>query len=103
MEDTLLLQNGRSSGLSIQDEGGTFGTLPLSNGELPSNSRYVNEAATTINVSAGFYKDGWSGEFFIDNLSNEEAGITQVAGRFLPVVTNQRPRTMGLRFSYELE
>jgi iron complex outermembrane receptor protein len=103
VEDTLFLDNGRSSGLSIQDEGGTFGTLPLSNGALPSNSRYVNEAATTVNFSAGFYKDGWSGEFFIDNLSNEEASITQVAGRFLPVVTNQRPRTMGLRFSYELE
>ena len=102
MDDTLFRQSGAYSGLEIQDEGGTFGTVAIPGG-LPSNSRFVNPAASTINVALGVEKDGWGAEFYIDNLNDEAAQIMQIAGHYTPVVSEQRPRTMGLRFSYQLE
>ena len=59
MNDTGILAYGRDSGLGQQDEGGTFGTVADRNGDLPSNSRFVNEAATMVNVAAGIEKDNW--------------------------------------------
>ena len=102
MDDTLFRQSGFRSGLEIQDEGGTFGTVEIPGG-LPSNSRFVNPAATTFNVAFGVEKDGWGAEFYIDNLGDEAAQVMQIAGHYTPVVSEQRPRTMGLRFSFALE
>ena len=102
MDDTLYRQSGASSGLEIQDEGGTFGTVELPGG-LPKNSRFVNPAASTVNVAFGIEKDGWSAEMYIDNLNDETAQVMQIAGHYTPVVSEQRPRTMGLRFSFALE
>ena len=104
MDDTLFHQTGRHSGLEIHYEGGTFGntTIPTGAGRrLPRNSRFVNPAATTINAAFGIARDSWRGELFIDNLGNEEATVVQVGGRYIPVVTKQRPRTIGLRLSFE--
>ena len=102
MDDTLFRQSGAYSGLEIQDEGGTFGTVEIPGG-LPKNSRFVNPAATTINMAFGLEKEGWGAEFYIDNLNNEAAQVMQIAGHYTPVVSEQRPRTMGLRFSFFLE
>lgn len=106
-EDTLFLSTGQSSGLTIQNEGGTFGTVLISDGaggmRLPNNSRYVNPAATTVNVATGFNKDNWGLELFINNLTNEDAPIVQVSGKFTPEVTVQRPLTVGLRFNFDYE
>ena len=102
MDDTLFRQSGTYSGLETQDEGGTFGTVAIPGG-LPSNSRFVNPAATTINVAFGLEREGWSAELYIDNLGDEEAQVMQLAGHYTPVVSEQRPRTMGLRFAFELE
>ena len=104
MDDTLFHQTGRYSGLEIHDEGGTFGntTIPADEGRrLPRNSRFVNPAATTVNAAFGIAKVGWRGELFIDNVGNEAATAVQVGGRYMPVVTKQRPRTIGLRLSFE--
>ena len=102
-EDTLLLSTGMTSGLKLQHEGGTFGTVVISDGELPSNARYVNPSATTVNAAFGFNKDNWGAELFIDNLTNEEAPIVHVAGKFTPEVTVQRPMTIGIRFNMDYE
>ena len=102
MDDTLFRQSGAYSGLEIQDEGGTFGTVAIPGG-LPSNSRFVNPAATTTNVAFGLEREGWSAELYIDNLGDEEAQVMQIAGHYTPVVSEQRPRTMGLRLSFDLE
>ena len=103
MDDTLFHQTGRRSGLETRLEGGTFGntTIPAGDGRrLPLNSRFVNPAATTLNVSLGMEMADWRGELFIDNLNNEAALVAQVGGRYMPVVTKQRPRTVGLRLSF---
>ena len=102
MDDTLFRQSGYRSGLDIQDEGGTYGTIPIPGG-LPKNSRFVNPAATTIKVAFGIEKEGWGAELYIDNLNNEAAQVMQIAGHYTPVVSEQRPRTMGLRFSFAFE
>ena len=106
MDNTLLLQSGFGSGLKMQEEGGTFGTVPIREGinhRLPVNSRFINPAATTMNVSFGVAKDGWMAELFIDNISDEEARVMQIAGQYTPELSMQRPRSMGLRVAYDFE
>jgi hypothetical protein len=106
-EDTLFQQTGNTSGLSIQDEGGTYGTVMIPDGSgglrLPNNSRYVNPSATTINAAIGMNKDVWGLELFVDNITSEEAPIVQVAGKFTPETTVQRPMTIGIRFNMDYE
>ena len=107
MDDTLFRQSGLYSGLKLKHEEGTFGTVEIPDGaggtRLPSNSRFVNPSATTFNVAVGLEKDSWMAELFIDNLNNEEAPIMQIAGHYTPAITVQRPRTIGLRVSYDFE
>ncbi|MEL7185775.1 MAG: TonB-dependent receptor [Pseudomonadota bacterium] len=105
-EDTLVQQTGRSSGLQIRNEGGTFGTVTIpdpAGARLPNNSRYVNPSATTLNAAFGFNKDNWGAEMFFDNITGEEAPIVQVAGKFTPEITVQRPFTVGIRFNFDYE
>jgi hypothetical protein len=106
-EDTLFQQTGNTSGLKIQNEGGTFGTVMIPDGNgglrLPNNSRYVNPSATTINAAIGMNKDVWGLELFVDNITNDEASIVQVAGKFTPETTVQRPMTIGIRFNMDYE
>ena len=94
-EDTLLQQTGLTSGLRLQNEGGTFGTVQIPDGSggfrLPNNARYINPSATTINLAFGVNKDNWGAELFIDNITDEEAPIVQVAGKFTPEITVPTP------------
>ena len=109
MDDTLFRQTGEYSGLSIQREGGTYGTVTIPEGpigssrRLPANARFVNPVALTFNAALGVSRDSWSAELFLQNIGNEGAQIMQVAGHYTPVVTEQRPRTIGLRLSYNYQ
>ena len=106
MDDTLFRQTGQRSGLTIQDEGGTFGSvkIPAPGGErLPRNSRFVNKSALSANVAFGVSRNEWSAEVVVENVTNERAEVAQVAGHFTPLVSVKRPRTVGLRFSYRLQ
>ncbi|MGB2421513.1 MAG: TonB-dependent receptor domain-containing protein, partial [Porticoccaceae bacterium] len=103
MDDTGKLAYGAESGIQRQNEGGTFGTVNDSNDALPLNSRFVNDAATTLNASMGLSKDNWNAEFFINNITSEEGAMTETAGKFTAEQSIMRPRTMGLRFSYNFE
>jgi outer membrane receptor protein involved in Fe transport len=100
MDDTGVLAYGGASGLGLQNEGGTFGTVNDRTGNLPANTRFVNESATMINLSAGLEKDNWLAEVYVRNLTSEEGAIVQTAGKFTPEATVNRPRTLGLRLSY---
>ena len=107
MDDTLFRQAGAYSGLALRDEGGAFGTVRIPDGaggrRLPANSRFVNPAATTLSAAVGMERDNWAAELFVDNLNNESAPVMQIAGFYTPAVTVQRPRTIGLRLSYDFE
>lgn len=100
MTDTHNLAYGNDPGISIQNEGGTFGTVATSNGNIPSNSRYVNDAATTLNLGLGYARDNWTAEVFVNNVTSEEGYVVQTAGKFTPESSMMRPRTLGLRFGY---
>ena len=105
MDDTLFRQSGVYSGLKVQYEEGTFGTVAIPDGtggfRLPRSSRFVNPSATTLGISLGLQKDNWRAELFLDNLTNEESPVMQIAGHYTPVVSVQRPRTVGLQLSYD--
>lgn len=106
MEDTLYRQTGSLSGLRMRYEGGTFGTVMIPGADgmrLPANARFVNPSATAMKLSAGVSRDGWTAELYMDNVTNEAAPVMQIAGHFTPVVSVQRPRSIGLRFSYDFE
>ena len=107
MDDTLFRQAGAYSGLEMQNEGGSFGEVFIPDGSggtrLPHNSRFVNPAATTLSVAVGIGRDSWAAELFFDNINNESAPIMQIAGHYTPAITVQRPRTIGLRVSYDIE
>ncbi len=107
MEDTLRIVSGNGSGFGIREESGTFGTVQIPDGaggsRLPVSSRYVNPSATTANLALGLERDNWIAEFFIDNATDEAAPLVQVAGYFTPQVLTQRPRTAGVRVSFDFE
>ena len=106
MDDTLFRQSGSYSGLDIQNEGGAYGTVEIPDGggmRLPNNSRFSNPSATTVNLSFGVETENWGAELFIDNLNGEDAPVMQIAGFYTPQVSVQRPRSIGLRFSYNFE
>jgi outer membrane receptor protein involved in Fe transport len=107
MDDTLFRQSGAYSGLGIKNESDTYGTVKIPDGaggmRLPNSSRFVNPSATTVNVAFGLEKDNWGAELFIDNINNEEAPVMQIAGHYTPVVSVQRPRTTGLRVTYDFQ
>ena len=107
MDDTLFRQSGSYSGLDIQNEGGAYGTVAIPDGgggmRLPNNSRFSNPSATTVNLSFGVETENWGAELFIDNLNDEDAPVVQIAGFYTPQVSVQRPRSIGLRFSYNFE
>jgi iron complex outermembrane receptor protein len=103
MDDTGLLAYGATSGVETQTYADTFGAVDDSTGALPVNSRFVNEAATTLNASMGISKDNWNAEFFINNITSEEGAMMETAGKFTAEQSVMRPRTMGLRFSYDFE
>ena len=43
----------------------------------------------------------WSAEFFIDNVTDKRAQLHVDTLQYVPKVVTNRPRTFGLRFSYD--
>ena len=103
MDDTGLLAYGAASGIELNNEGGNFGSAADSTGAIPLNTRFVNEATTTLNASMGISKDSWNAEVFVNNITSEEGAMAQTAGKFSAEQSVMRPRTMGLRFSYNFQ
>ncbi len=119
-EDVTRLVFGRNTGLEIQEEGGFFGAA-LSGDDLaivtdPSfvgrdangdmrwkAARYVQEAYTLVNFAVGLKTETWGAELFIDNVFDENAQLNVNVIDYTPSVTTNRPRTIGLRFTYDME
>ena len=113
-EDTTRRIYGRGSGLPIADEGGTFGATRVAteipgstgltaDGQFFRNGRYVQESYSLVNVAAGFDKDNWGVELFVNNLFDEDA-ITHISTfDYVPTASVARPRSVGLRFRYNYE
>jgi outer membrane receptor protein involved in Fe transport len=102
-EDATRLVYGVSSGLPIQTEAAVFDgvTYADSNGATFQGGRYIQESYAIANVSVGISKDDWKAELYIDNLTDESAVLYIDTQQFTPKVVTNRPRTLGMRLSYD--
>ncbi|WP_395345180.1 TonB-dependent receptor [Ningiella sp. W23] len=103
IEDATRLIYGVGSGLEIQDEATVFDgvTYPDSNGNTFRGGRYVQKSYTISNVAFGVTNDEWKAELYIDNIFDESAILYIDTQQFTPKVVTNRPRTMGVRLSYD--
>ena len=103
IEDATNLIYGTGSGLKIEREADVFNGVNYKdrNGETFAGGRYVQESYVLMNVSFGVTNDEWKAELFIDNLTDESAISYIDTQQFTPKVSTNRPRTAGVRFSYD--
>lgn len=95
------------SGLDIEREADAFlgaapGTDLLDRPDLPGG-RYVQEDYVVVNLAFGLTKDEWNAELFVDNAFDETAPVYIDTQQFTPHVVTNRPRTIGLRLSYDFQ
>ena len=70
--------------------------------DLQGNSTaYDLPAFTTYDVAVGVGKDEWLVQVYAENLTDTRAQLYANYAQFYKAVTVSRPRTIGLRFSYE--
>ena len=105
-EDTHQLVYGTGTGLKIEEEiaAGQYQgvTYTDSNGEAFAGGRYVADAYSIANLSFGFSNGEWRAELYIDNVFDKRAQLYIDEQQFTPKVVTNRPRTVGMRFSYDL-
>jgi iron complex outermembrane receptor protein len=103
LEDTTELVYGTGSGLTIQQEADVYEGVGFTdrNGEVFKGGRYVQESYFLTNVAFGITNDEWKAEIYIDNILDENAVLYIDGQQFTPKVVTNRPRTIGLRLSYD--
>lgn len=103
LEDTTQLVYGTGSGLTIEQEAAVYEgvTYADSNGQAFKGGRYVQESYVIGNVAFGVTNDEWKVELYIDNVTDESAILYIDNQQFTPKVVTNRPRTVGLRMSYD--
>ena len=111
---------GNPTSLRIVEEGGFCGTALTgddlasvvnqssvamdANGDMRFKSaRYEQESYSLVNLGFGIQKEGWGAELFINNAFDEHAQLNINAADWVPTVTTNRPREIGVRFSYDYE
>lgn len=108
VEDTMRrVYNVESSGLKIQRESDAYlGATPITDlldvDGIPGG-RYVQEASTVLDLALGVTGDSWNAEFFVDNATNEKTMDYIDTQQFTPHVVTGRPRTYGIRLSYDFQ
>ncbi len=103
LEDATNLIYGTGSGLSIEKEADVYSGVNYqdSNGQTFAGGRYVQDSYVLANLSFGVTNDEWKAELFIDNVMDESAILYIDTQQFTPKVVTNRPRTVGIRFSYD--
>jgi outer membrane receptor protein involved in Fe transport len=103
LEETTQLVYGTGSGLSIQQEADEFAgvTYADNNGDTFRGGRYVQDSYAIANIAFGVSNDEWKAELYIDNLTDKSAVLYIDAQQYTPKVVTNRPRTIGVRFSYD--
>ena len=105
-EDTHKLVYGRGTGLKIEQEiaAGQYQgvTYKDSDGNDFAGGRYVAKAYSIANLAFGVSNEEWKAELYIDNLFDKRAQLYIDEQQFTPKVITNRPRTIGVRFSYDL-
>jgi iron complex outermembrane receptor protein len=63
--------------------------------------RFENLPYSQFDASAGVAKDAWSGELYVQNLTNVNAAVFTSTTQFVPAETITRPRTLGVKIGYK--
>ena len=95
---------GRGSGLKIANEGGDFAAGNCGAYDAPiacPNGRYVQDDYVLLDMAVGFRSDTWGAELFVNNVTDERAELHIDTLQYVPKVVTNRPRTFGVRFSYD--
>ena len=103
MEDATQLIYGTGSGLTIEDEAAVYEgvTYADSQGETFRGGRYVQDSYVIANLAVGVTNDVWKAELYVDNVFDENAVLNIDTQQFTPKVVTNRPRTIGVRLSYD--
>jgi outer membrane receptor protein involved in Fe transport len=103
LEDAAQLVYGAGTGLSIEREAAVYEgvTYSDSNGETIQGGRYIQDSYILANLAFGITNDEWKAEIFIDNLTDKSAILYIDAQQYTPKIVSNRPRTVGLRLSYD--
>lgn len=103
LEDATNLIYGTGTGLSIEREADVYSGVnyPDRNGEDFAGGRYVQDSYVLGNVSVGVNHDGWKVELYVDNVTDEHAVLYIDNQQYTPKVVTNRPRTVGMRMSYD--
>ena len=72
-----------------------------SDGEVLRGGRYIQESYVIGNVSVGMTYESWKVEAFVDNVFDKSAILNIDTQQYTPKVVTNRPRTVGVRFSYD--
>ena len=62
---------------------------------------YYQPGYTTFDAAAGFARDAWNVQFFVENLGNKVASTYTSAAEFIETETMLRPRIAGVKFGYK--
>ena len=105
-EDTLQrVYQVSGSGLEIRREAAAFlGAAPgtdLINEDGVPGGRFIQGDYTIANLAFGVSMAEWTAELFIDNVADESGAMYVDTQNFTPKVVTNRPRTIGLRLSYD--
>nr|WP_136250555.1 TonB-dependent receptor [Ningiella ruwaisensis] len=103
VEDATQLIYGTGSGLPIEQEAAVFEgvTYADADGNTFRGGRYVQESYYIANVAFGITNDEWKAELYVDNVFDENAVLYIDTQQFTPKVVTNRPRTVGVRLSYD--
>jgi iron complex outermembrane recepter protein len=72
--------------------------------DLQGNSIGYNlPAFTTYDGAIGIGRNGWVAQIYGENLTDTRAYLYENYRQFYPAITVNRPRTLGLRFSYKFD
>ncbi|MBC3764644.1 TonB-dependent receptor [Neptunicella marina] len=104
VEDATRLVYGTGSGLSIEKEADLYSGVNYTdtNGNSYAGGRYVQDSYVLANASVGITANEWKVELYVDNITDEHAILHIDDQQFTPKVVTNRPRTVGLRFSYDM-
>lgn len=104
-EDASHLIYGRGSGLEIEQELSAAQYAGVNyndrNDQAFAGGRYVAGDYFIANLVFGLTNDEWKAELYIDNVFDESATLHIDTQQFTPKVITNRPRTIGMRFSYD--
>ena len=67
---------------------------------IVDSEREKQDSYTLLNASIGIEKESWSAKLYIDNLTDKRAELFINNQDDIPRITTNRPRTIGLTFTY---